>query len=154
LICYDMVFPEATRCLALGGADVVFVPTMGGACFGEGDMDRAAFRTRAADNFVWLVVAKRGGGSMIISPRGPVVAHASGADGLAIADIDPFGEREAGDAFNRPRDMRSRLFRERMPAAYGILTDPHPPALDRLPQSLSVEEAVRIFQGALTVGEA
>ena len=31
LICYDMVFPEAARCLALGGADVIFHPTLGGA---------------------------------------------------------------------------------------------------------------------------
>jgi predicted amidohydrolase len=154
LICYDMVFPETTRCLALGGADVVFVPTMGGASFGEGDMDRAAFRTRAADNFLWLVVAKRNGGSMIISPRGKVVAEASGADGLAIADIEPFSGREAGDAFNTQQDMRSRLFRERVPAAYGILTDPHPPVLKKIPQTISTEEAIRIFQGALTVGEA
>jgi predicted amidohydrolase len=154
LICYDMVFPETTRCLALGGADVVFVPTMGGASFGEGDMDRAAFRTRAADNFLWLVVARRGGGSMIISPRGKVVAEASGPDGLAIADIEPFSGREAGDAFNSQQDMRSRLFRERVPAAYGILTAPHPPVLNKVPETIRSEDAIRIFQGALTVGEA
>jgi predicted amidohydrolase len=154
LICYDMVFPETTRCLALGGAEVVFVPTMGGASYGEGDMDRAAFRTRAADNFLWLVVAKRGGGSMIISPRGKVVAEASGPDGLAIGDIEPFAGREAGDAFNSQQDMRSRLFRERVPAAYGILTAPHPPVLDKVPETIRPADAIRIFQGALTVGEA
>jgi predicted amidohydrolase len=47
-ICYDMVFPETTRALALGGADLVFHCTMGGASFGEGDASLAAFRTRAA----------------------------------------------------------------------------------------------------------
>ena len=26
LICYDMVFPEAPRCLALGGADIILSP--------------------------------------------------------------------------------------------------------------------------------
>jgi predicted amidohydrolase len=154
LICYDMVFPEASRCLALGGADVLFVPTLGGASFAEGDMDHAAFRTRAADNFLWLVVAKRGGGTIIVSPRGKVVAEAKGPDGLAIADIEPFAGREAGDAFNTQRDMRSRLFRERVPTAYGILTDPHPPVLKKIPQTIRPEDAIRIFHGALTVGEA
>ena len=153
LICYDMVFPESTRCLALGGADVIFVPTLGGAAFGDDDISRAAFRTRAADNFVWLVVAMRGQGSIIISPQGKVVAEAKEADGLAIADIDPLGDREAGDAFNRQRDMRGRLFRERVPSAYGILTDPSPPALDKVQSNLTAEEAIRIFAMALTGGE-
>ncbi len=152
-ICYDMMFPETTRCLALSGADVVFVPTLGGASLGEGDIDRAAFRTRAADNLLWLIVAKRGSGSMVISPKGKVVAEANGADSLAIAEIEPAGQREAGDAFNWQRDYRSRLFRERVPAAYEILTAPHPPALDKLPQTIRTEDAIRIFAGALTVGE-
>lgn len=153
LICYDMVFPETTRCLALGGADVVFVPTLGGAAIGDGDISLAAFRTRAADNFIYLVVAMRGGGSMIISPRGKVIAEAKEADGLAIADIDPFGGREGGDAFNTQRDMRGRLFRERVPEAYGILTDPNPPALAKVPSNVTRDEAVRIFSTALTSGE-
>src|SRR5262245_19334434 len=31
VICYDLVFPETARCLALQGADILFFPTMGGA---------------------------------------------------------------------------------------------------------------------------
>ena len=91
LICYDMVFPEAARCLALAGADIVFHPTLGGAAIGDDDISLAAFRTRAAENFVYLVVAMRGQGSMIISPRGKILATANEPDGLAIADIDPSG---------------------------------------------------------------
>jgi predicted amidohydrolase len=153
LICYDMVFPESTRCLALAGADVVFVPTMGGAAIGGGDISRAAFRTRAVDNFLWIVVAMRGHGAMIISPQGEVVAEAEGPDGLAIADIDPYGGREGGDAFNLQRDVRGRLFRERVPSAYSILTDSHPPVLDKVPSNVTPEEAIRIFATALTRGE-
>ncbi len=105
LICYDMVFPEATRCLALAGADLVFHPTLGGAAIGDDDISLAAFRTRAVDNFIYLVVAMRGHGSMVISPRGKILATANEPDGLAIADIDPFGGREGGDAYNTQRDM-------------------------------------------------
>jgi len=153
LICYDMVFPETTRCLALAGADLVFVPTLGGAAIGDGDISLAAFRTRAVDNYLYLVVAMRGGGSMIISPRGKVLATATGADGLAIADLDPFGGRDGGDAFNTQQDVRGRLFRERVPGAYAILTDANPPALAKVPSNVTREEAIRIFSTALTRGE-
>jgi predicted amidohydrolase len=153
LICYDMVFPEAARCLALQGADVIFHPTLGGAAIGDGDISLAAFRTRAVENFVYLVVAMRGHGSMVISPRGQVIARAEGADALAVADIDPTGGREAGDAFNTQRDMRGRLFRERVPQAYGVLTDPNPPVLAKVPSNVTTDEAIRIMATALTTGE-
>jgi predicted amidohydrolase len=154
LICYDMVFPEATRCLALEGAEVVFHPTLGGAAFGDDDISLAAFRTRAADNFLYLVIAMRGGGSMIISPQGKVIATARGGDALAIADIDPFGGREGGDAFNTQPDMRGRLFRERVPDAYSILTKANPPVLAKVPSNVTREEAIHIMATTLTTGEA
>ena len=153
LICYDMVFPEAARCLALGGADIIFHPTLGGAAIGGGDISRAAFRTRAVENFVYLVVSQRGGGSMILSPRGDVLAEGHGPDDIATADIDPFGGREGGDAMNWQADMRARLFRERSPAAFGILTDPNPPALKKVPAPMAAEDAVRIASDTLTIGE-
>jgi predicted amidohydrolase len=153
LICYDMVFPEATRCLALGGADLVFHPTLGGAAIGDDDISLAAFRTRAVDNFIYLVVAMRGSGSMIVSPRGKVIATTAEPDGLAIANIDPFGGREGGDAFNTQRDMRGRLFRERVPEAYSILTDLNPPVLSKVPSNVTRDEAIRIMSTVLTTGE-
>jgi predicted amidohydrolase len=153
LICYDMVFPEAARCLALGGADVIFHPTLGGAAIGDDDISLAAFRTRAVENFVYLVVAMRGSGSMIISPQGKVLATAKEPDGLAIADIDPAGDREGGDAFNQQRDMRGRLFRERVPEAYQILTEPTPPVLAKVQSNVTTDEAVRVGATVLTDGE-
>ena len=153
LICYDMVFPEAARCLALRGADIVFHPTLGGAAIGDDDISLAAFRTRAAENFVYLVVAMRGQGSMIISPRGKILATTKEPDGLAIADIDPHGGREGGDAYNTQRDMRGRLFRERVPEAYGLLTDPNPPILTKVPSNVTREEAIRIMATVLTTGQ-
>ena len=153
LICYDMVFPEAPRCLALGGADIIFHPTLGGAAIGDDDISRAAFRTRAVENFVYIVVSQRGNGSMIISPQGKILAEAKGPDALAIADIDPFSGREGGDAMNEQRDMRARLFRERSPQAFSLLTNTNPPVLRKIPDSISVEEATRISSEVLTQGE-
>jgi predicted amidohydrolase len=154
LICYDMVFPEAARCLALGGADIIFHITLGGAAIGDGEISRAAFRTRAVENFVYLVVSHRGGGSMIISPKGKVLAESNKTHGLVIADINPFGGREGSDATDYRTDMRARLFRERWPQAFGILTAPHPPVLSKVPDPFRVEEAVRIASEAITFGAA
>ena len=153
LICYDMVFPEAARCLALGGADIILHPTLGGAAVGGAEISLAAFRTRAAENHVYIVVAQRGSGSMILSPKGDVLAEGKKTGDIAVADVDPFAGREGGDAMNHQQDMRARLFRERCPAAYGILTDPAPPVLSKVPEVTSVRDAVRIANAALTVGE-
>ena len=153
LVCYDMVFPEALRCLALGGAGIVFHSTLGGACFGDAALDEAAFRVRAVDNQVYLVVSWRGSGSRIIAPSGEVLAIAAGEDGLAIADIDPNDGRQGGNAFDHQHDLRARLFRERAPETYGILTDPNPPVLQRVPTAQTPAEVSRIADAALTVGE-
>ncbi len=153
LICYDLVMPETARCLALQGADVIFFPTMGGAAIGDEELGVQALRVRAVENFIWLVVAHRNGGAMIISPQGKIVAKADQPDGLAIADIDPLGEREGGDAINYQTDMRARLFRERNPAAFGILTDPTPPVLSIVPLNLTGDRAYRLAARVLTIGE-
>lgn len=153
LICYDLVFPETARCLALYGADIIFFPTMGGAAVGEGDIGTQALRVRAAENHVYLVVAFRGSGSMIISPRGEILATADGPDGIAFADIDPRKGRHGGDAMNHQSDMRARLFRERNPDAFGILTNSNPPILEKVPIEITQQEAGRIAAEVLTIGE-
>jgi predicted amidohydrolase len=153
LICYDLVMPETARILALQGADIIFFPTMGGAAIGPGDIGEQALRVRAVENFIWLVVAQRGNGAMIISPQGNIVARAEGREGLAIADIDLHGQRAGGDALNWQRDMRARLFRERNPAAFQELINPQPAVLDKVPIAQTREELGDIMARTLTVGE-
>ena len=47
----------------------------------------------------------------------------------------------------------ARLFRERNPAAFGILTDPDPPVLKKVSIHITPEEARDIAARVLTVGE-
>ena len=93
-------------------------------------------------------------GSMIISPLGEILAEETQPGAIAIADIDPFGGRRVADFANYQQDMRARVFRERRPGAYGVLADPHPPALDKLPDITPgpPEEIARIYHRATTVG--
>src|SRR5579859_5411646 len=153
LICYDMVFPEAPRCLALAGADIIFHPTLGGAAIGDPDISRAAFRTRAVENFVYLVVSERGSGTLIVSPQGKVLAEGKGPDDIAVADIDPAWGRSGGDSMNVQDDMRARLFRERSPAAYGILGEAEPPVLRKIAEVTPVGDAVRMSRAVRTSGD-
>jgi hypothetical protein len=107
---------------------------MGGASMAKGDASLAAFRTRAADNFLYLVVAFRGGGSMIVGPQGEILADGGREpDAIVTAEVDLSGGREAGDALGGTvTDFRARLFGERVPSAYGILTESAPPGMTRL----------------------
>jgi len=155
-ICYDITMPETTRALALAGADVVFHITMGGASLASADASLACFKARAVENYIYLVVAHRGGGSLIISPQGEILARGGREpDAIITADVDPAGGRAAGDAHGGiTSDFRARLFRERAPGAYGILLKEHPPVLDKL-KDIDVptrEEAAALCAEAFTTG--
>ena len=49
--------------------------------------------------------------------------------------------------------MRGRLFRERVPEAYRVLTDPDPPVLAKVPSNVTTDEAIRTMATVLTTGE-
>jgi hypothetical protein len=54
---------------------------------------------------------------------------------------------------NYQSDMRARLFRERNPAAFGVLTELNPPVLEKVSLDITREEAGRIASEVLTIGE-
>lgn len=155
-ICYDITMPETTRALTLAGADIVFHITMGGASMAGPEASLACFKARAAENFIYLVSAFRSGGSLIISPKGEILAKGGREpDAIVTADIDLAAGRDAGDAHGGiTSDFRARLFRERNPQAYGVLMDENPAILDKL-RDIHVptrEEAQALFADALTTG--
>jgi beta-ureidopropionase len=131
LICYDRHFPEAARILGLGGAEVVFVPTV------TSGMTRYLWdlelRAHAVTNIYYVCgVNKVGvdvggssrnhfGSSLIANPRGEIIAQAndSGED-MAIADIDV-------SVIPELRAMWG-YYRDRRPDLYGALADVPAPA--------------------------
>ncbi|HJN18717.1 MAG TPA: hypothetical protein QGH10_24655, partial [Armatimonadota bacterium] len=89
-------------------------------------------------------------------PKGDILAEGgSEPDAIVMADIDLATGRDAGDAIGGlTTDFRARLFAERTPSAYGILTEERPPVLDRL-RDIPVpsgEEASALGAEALTRG--
>jgi len=121
LICYDRHFPEAARILGLGGAEIVFVPTV------TSGMTRYLWdlelRAHAVTNIYYVCgVNKVGvdvggssrnhfGSSLISNPRGEIIAQAndSGED-MAIADIDVSLIPELRAMWGYYRDRRPDLY--------------------------------------------
>jgi len=93
-VCYDANFPEHAAAAATAGA-IVYVNS--GAYFPGGEHRRDLhYAARALDNGVFVVFSglvggAQGfiGGSAVFDPTGRRIAHVSGLEGMAIADIDP-----------------------------------------------------------------
>jgi predicted amidohydrolase len=95
LVCYDLEFPEASRTLAIMGAQLIVVSTANMRPWEESN--RVYARARAMENCLFTAVAncigKSGsteffGGSIIVDPYGHVLAEAEGSEALLVADID------------------------------------------------------------------
>lgn len=128
IICYDRNLPEPARCAALNGADLLFVPVT------TIEVTRPwwelLLRTRAVENVLFVGAASRvgedrGGApgapyigeSLVIDPRGEVLAHGSPTEeDLVWADLDL-------DLLARQR-KRWTFFASRRPEAYDVMGVP------------------------------
>ncbi|WP_345684129.1 carbon-nitrogen hydrolase [Novipirellula caenicola] len=104
-ICWDQWFPEAARLFALAGAEILLYPTAIGWIheekeeFGAGQRSawQTTMRAHSIANGIWLGAPNRvgiednlefWGSSIIVSPRGEVVAEGDQSEGLLIADCN------------------------------------------------------------------
>jgi N-carbamoylputrescine amidase len=123
-ICNDRLYPEPSRVLALAGAEAILMPI----CFSTyADPGRRAsiwevpLRARAYENGCWVVAANRVGvegprhhlgRSMVVDPRGMIVAEAgTAAEELLVHDLDLDEPRRARKDFPWWRDRRPDLYR-------------------------------------------
>ncbi|MCC6349181.1 MAG: acyltransferase [Candidatus Eisenbacteria bacterium] len=125
LICYDWRFPEASRVLALKGADVIVHPS--NLVFPHAQQ---AMLTRALENRVYVVTAnrtgteRRRGGTVPFTGRSQI----AGPDGQPLARASRTGEVAAAADVDlaRVRDKRltrrTALFSNRRPEHYAALT--------------------------------
>ena len=96
-ICYDLRFPELYRILALRGARVLVVPAAFTLATTR-DHWETLLRARAIENQAFVIAANQigenepgrfsGGRSMIVDPWGVVLAQATDAVGVIVADLD------------------------------------------------------------------
>jgi len=123
LVCFEWIFPEAWRILALKGAEIICHPSN---LVLQGFAQKAV-PLHALTNRVYIVTANRIGQegdlaftglSIIANPKGDIIAQASQKkEEIGIADIDTTLAR---DKMITPRND---IFRDRRPQEYSLLTE-------------------------------
>lgn len=130
MICFDLRFPECARELALGGADVIAMPTNWPMT--AGFLADHMTRVRAVENLVYLAVADRCdqesgtdffGRSQVVAPTGDVLVDAGRAEGIALAPIEVTRSRTKTLTFDDP-PYSLPVFDGRRPELYSALTHP------------------------------
>jgi 5-aminopentanamidase len=125
LICFDVRFPEASRILALGGVDAIFLPTNWptGADI-SADVLAVA---RAVENKVFVVTCNRVGTekgfsfigkSKIIDPMGRILVGAGQEEETIIADLDFVLSRNKRNVTVLGKH-ETTVFESRRPELYG-----------------------------------
>jgi predicted amidohydrolase len=135
-ICYDWLFPEAIRALALGGAEVLIRVSAYMDPWGTTPLDWWTLfnRARAVENFAYVVAANQGasaanyppfswpGGSMVVDFDGRILAQADPGPGekIVVGPIDLAALR----AERRRRDGHNLLAHLRADAYTGLYIRP------------------------------
>ncbi len=121
-ICYDLRFPEAFRAAVARGAEVLVVI----ANWPEPRADHwhALLRARAIENQAYVVGVNRigadpnvsyAGGSVVVEPRGRLVADAGGEEGLVRAKLDLAALRRYREEFPALADRKRDWVRRQGP---------------------------------------
>lgn len=136
--CWEISYPEISAIYALRGADIIFNPTMASDNKPGKSLDTAPmFITRARDNSVYIAPVVLGtDGNGIIDFNGNVVAESVGkANTVIMAEID-FSKERTNDSkwwetINGTNNIRAMMLKSRRPDIFNLLSDPHPPVLDK-----------------------
>ncbi len=124
LVCFDWIFPEVARTLALNGAQILCHPANLVLPYAK-----EAMKTRCIENRLFAVTANRigserrgtvsltfTGGSQIVSPTGDVLASAGDrSESLRVVEID------IREATNKCVTPNNNLFEDRVPSLYTAL---------------------------------
>ena len=128
-ICYDVQHPESTLELALGGAEVVFIP------YCTDDFSRPLlvhlFETTALENRLYMVRAnfaspRNTGTSSIIDYQGHTVRQLGAQPGVLVGDLDLTALKKTRAAWNPVYGLPYRY-----PAAYKRLRELHTGSAER-----------------------
>lgn len=125
MICFDWIFPEVTRVLALQGADVICHPSNLVL-----DYCQQAMRSRCLENNVFAITANRFGAdkrphgelrftgkSQIVAPKGELLHRAvSQREEVFVTEIDPIMARDKNIT------PLNEIFLDRRPEFYAPLT--------------------------------
>ena len=132
MVCYDVEFPELTRMVALGGTQLLLVPTnwpLGPRPDGERPAEVVIAMAAAHGNRMAIACADRAGVereqpwtgySAIIGADGWVAAEKAGADALTLGPVT--ADLDLGLALDKRYTELADVFSDRRPSLYATLT--------------------------------
>lgn len=132
-ICYDVLFPESARVMALLGADIIVLPTN----FPEGRTERlnCVVRARAIENKIHVISSNRIGSergftfdgfSIIVNANGEVLSTAShDKEEIIYGEVSLSQARQKHHVFI-PGEWEIDNINRRRPELYGMITQPKP----------------------------
>jgi predicted amidohydrolase len=110
MICFEHAFPDVATALALAGSEILVIPSA--VPYGYEHLLTLRTRARAQDNQMFAIASNLAGdvfcgGSLIVDPRGDVVAEAGTSDEVVratidLAEIEREREREPSLGLRRP----------------------------------------------------
>lgn len=118
VICYDVEFPETVRAAALGGAEVLLVPTA--LAHGFETVPQVLLRARALESQVTIAYANHSGtedgcaflgGSVVAGPDGSLLAAAGRGTEILYAEVAPDAARNARGLVPYLHERRPDLYR-------------------------------------------
>lgn len=128
LICYDQWYPEAARCLAIKGADIIFYPTAIGTSTDirqeEGNWQEAwttVQRGHAIANNVYVAAVNRvgqegpmdfWGGSFVADPFGTLIAQTGRSEETIICTCDLGSGKKINEEWGFFRNRRPETYEE------------------------------------------
>ncbi|WP_018750181.1 N-carbamoylputrescine amidase [Paenibacillus sanguinis] len=131
-ICWDQWYPEAARCMALMGAEILFYPTAIGSEPQDGSIDskdhwQMCMRGHAASNLVPVIASNRigeetdedsaitfYGSSFIAGPQGNIIAEAGRAEETVLVAEFNLDQLET-------QRIEWGIFRDRRPELYKVI---------------------------------
>ncbi len=117
-ICYDLRFPEFFRAMALGGAEIIYMPAEWPEVRGEAW--RLLVQARAVENQLYVCAVNCVGTfykdtfyghSMLVAPDGSIVAEGSGDEEIIYAEAQPEMVAQVRAAMSVLTDVRSEVYR-------------------------------------------
>ena len=126
-ICHDRHYPEGARILALGGADLIVIPTATPTASLSSAVFELEIRAQAVFNELFVAAVNRVGEegayryygrSLVAAPDGSIVGQAGEEEEILLVDLDYSQIDE--------RRLAWQFYRDRRPSTYGPLTEEIP----------------------------
>jgi predicted amidohydrolase len=117
VICYDVEFPETVRAAAVGGAELLLVPTA--LAHGFDSVPQVLLRARALESQLTIAYANHSGredgceflgGSVITGPDGTLLAVGGTGPGLLFAEVGADAARHARETVPYLAERRPDLY--------------------------------------------